>query len=566
MAGTAVGTGEIVQQTPAGRRGEEARAFLVAILLFCATVALYQQVRNFGFIEDYDDGPYVTQNLHVKYGLSWDTVRWSATSFWACSWQPLSWLSHAADCQLYFLNSGRHHMTSVAIHALSAAILFWVLWRGTGYMGRSLVVAALVAVHPMNVESVAWIAERKNVLSMLFFVLALGSYQWYVRRPGVARYAIVMLLYACSLLSKAQIITFPFILLLWDYWPLERLAVRQNSGIEASGEGRIAKSEWRWLVIEKLPLFALTAAAAVITMKVSLATGAMQGARNSYPLPLRLENAIISYPRYLGKLFWPAHLSVIYPFPKTLFPVVEVVAASLFLAGVTWATFAVRHRARYPLVGWLWYLGVLVPMIGIVQVGSHPMADRFTYVPFIGLFILICWGLADLYASAVGRGRSASPVWPALAAGIAIALLAMVSYRQISYWKDSLTLWSHALAVTTANDDAEDKMGSLLVALGRENEAAVHFRAAVAINPEDPLINLHAGFAAQQDGDRPAAVRYYQRVLDLTQSDIATYSAIRFDALKNMGLAYRDLGDTARAQQCFADAVDLERRYRDKAQ
>ena len=542
---------------------------MLALFLFVVTVAIYQQVRQFEFITDYDDGAYVTQNFHVKYGIDWQTVKWAFTSYYAGNWDPLTWLSHALDCRLYYLNSGRHHETSVLIHAFSAAVLFWVLWRATGYLGRSMAVAALFALHPMNVESVAWVAERKNVLSMLFFLLALGAYGWYARRPGIRRYSVVTLLYACSLMSKAQIITFPFVLLLWDYWPLGRMhaAGRQREERELEAPALRPRS-LRWLLAEKLPLLALSAAAAVLTVQANVAGGTMSGARNSYPLGLRLQNAIISYPRYLGKLFWPAHLAVIYPYPKSSFGMVFVAASLVFVLLVTYLAYRARTRAPYLVVGWLWFLGTLVPMLGIVQVGSHPMADRFTYVPFIGLFIAISWGAADLYYgraipsadSSERRGRS--PVWLVVLASAVCVALAVVTYRQIGYWKDSFSLWSHAIAVTKGNDDAEDKLGSVLELQGNEQAAAAHFRAAAALNPSDPLINAHAGFVEQREGNPRQAIAYYEKTLQLTQGDIVNTASLRFDTLKNMGIAYRDLGDDARAQEYFRAAAELEREYR----
>jgi len=563
------------------------RALGAAALLFVATLALYWQVRHFEFISDYDDGAYVTRNDHLQHGLNRKLVKWAFTNYYAGNWDPLTWLSHAVDCRIYLLDAGHHHQTNVLIHALSAVALFWLLWRATGYRGRSLMVAALFAVHPMNVESVAWIAERKNVLSMLFFLLALGAHGWYARRlqhesrfraPDLVRYSVVFLLYACALMSKAQIITFPFVLLLWDYWPLERIAIRSSpfalgrrSSADSSGEQGMADCEKQsllWLVLEKLPLLAISAVVAVLTVKANVVGGTMSGARNSYPFFLRLENAIVSYPRYLGKLFWPSHLAIIYPYPKTALGLIPVAASLVLLVLVTGVLFRLRDRARYLLVGWLWFLGTLVPMLGIVQVGSHPMADRFTYLPFIGIFIMISWGIADLCTrrAAADRGESRVvprvPVWLPIIAGIVLITLAVVSYRQIATWHDSLTLWSHAVQVTRDNDDAEDKLGSALEMQGREQAAAEHFRTAAAINPDDPLINVHMGFVEQREGDLRKAIAYYQNALDLTQGDIVNAAGLRFDAFKNMGVAYHDLGDDSRAQQCFQAASELEREYR----
>jgi len=547
---------------------EEVRALLASIVLLVVTLGVYHQVRHFDFIEDYDDGPYVTQNFHIKYDLNWQTVKWAFTSYYAGNWDPLTWLSHALDCRLYFLNSGEHHQTSVLIHGLNAVLLFWVLWRATGYLGRSFIVAALFALHPMNVESAVWIAERKNVLSMFFFLLALGAYGWYARRPSLGRYGGVVLLYACSLMSKAQIITFPFVLLLWDYWPLRRMFPGAPERFPGTRGGDvIPPRSLAWLVCEKIPLLALSATAAVLTVKANVAGGTMSGARNSYPLGLRLANAIVSYPRYLAKAIWPSHLAIVYPYPKVSVGIPAIAAAFLFLALITWAAYFIRQCARYPLVGWLWFVGTLVPMIGIVQVGSHPMADRFTYVPYIGIFVVVCWGFADLSAEMwpsrqLGHALNFRTTTLTLITVLALAALTVVTYRQIGYWKNSLTLWSHAVAVTNGNDDAEDKLGSALIAAGKEETAAAHFRNAVAINPTDPLINVHMGFIEQHDGHLQQAIYYYQQALALTQSDIVNTAALRDDALKNMGVAYRRLGDRIRADECFRAASQLEREYR----
>ncbi len=546
------------------------RGFVLSLFLFLVTVALYHQVRHFEFIDNYDDGAYVTRNFHLQHGLNLKLAKWAFTSYYAGNWDPLTWLSHALDCRVFFLDAGRHHQTNVMIHAFSAVVLFLVLWRATGFMGRSLAVAALFALHPMNVESVAWISERKNVLSMLFFLLALGAYGWYTRRPGLGRYSVTTLLYACALMSKAQIITFPFVLLLWDYWPLRRMfpAARELSSGMRDTEASPARS-LPWLVLEKLPLLAISAPVALLTVKANLAGGTMSGVRNSYPFFLRLQNAIVSYLRYLGKLFWPAHMTVIYPYPKISLGAARVVPALLFLCVVTVLAYLGRHRARYFLVGWFWFLGMLVPMIGIVHVGGIPMADRFSYAPFIGLFILICWGVSDLYFGRMSAEsadpahiRQRSPVWLAVLTGVVLVALGTVSYRQIGYWKDSLSLWSHAVAVTKDNDDAEDKLGSVLQLQGHEQAAAVHFRAAAAINPSDPLINEHLGFVEQREGELREAINHYQKALELTQGDIVNNAALRTDALNNMGLAYRDLGDLVRAQECFSAAAELEREYR----
>ena len=364
---------------------------VIGCLLLVATLALYHPVIHYPFANA-DDDSYISDNVHVEYGFEPDTVKWAFTTFHDANWHPLTWLSHALDCHLYSLDAGKHHQTNVILHAVNAVLLFWVLLRATGYVGRSAMVAALFALHPINVESVVWISERKNVLSMLFFLLALGAYRWYALRPRVGRYSAVALLFAMGLMSKPQVITFPFLLLLWDYWPLRRMSAENEAASGTLTRAVLPLRSFWWLLWEKLPLFALSAASAVITVKAQRSGGAMSGALNSYPFPLRLENAIVSYGRYVGKAIWPSRLAFMYP--HSSFAVWQVAAASLVLIVITTGVIAERRR-RYLLVGWFWFLGTLVPMIGLVQVGAQAMADRYAYLPFVGLFMMICWGVAE---------------------------------------------------------------------------------------------------------------------------------------------------------------------------
>jgi hypothetical protein len=364
---------------------------LLSFLLVAATLALYSPVNHHPFL-NYDDDEYVTDNAHVKAGLSGDTVAWAFTSYDAANWHPLTWLSHALDYQLFQLDPGGHHDANLLLHGLNVALLFWVLWQATGYAGRSLMVAALFALHPINVESVVWVAERKNLLSLLFFLLALGAYRWYASQPRVGRYAAVTLFYVLGLMSKPQVITLPFLLLLWDYWPLRRMAVREEKATDANGPDAILpQRSFAWLVKEKIPLFVLSASSAVITMRAQRLGG---GINPDSALLTRLANAIVSYARYLGEAFWPTRLAPIYPYPVGPFKAWEVAVAALLLAAITALAIAGR-RHRYLLVGWFWFLGTLVPMIGLVQVGRQAMADRYAYLPFVGLFIVICWGVSD---------------------------------------------------------------------------------------------------------------------------------------------------------------------------
>jgi tetratricopeptide (TPR) repeat protein len=507
----------------------EKRNLVLGLLLVVATLALYNPVAHHPFV-NFDDDRYVTDNTHVRAGLHWDTVKWAVTSFDEANWHPLTWLSHALDYQLFGQNPAGHHYINVLLHALNAGLLFWVLWRATGSTGRSWMVAALFALHPINVESVAWVAERKTVLSMLFFLLALGAYGWYARRPSIGRYSAVAALFACGLMAKPMVITFPLVLLLWDYWPLQR----------AQSFARLA--------LEKIPLLALSAASAVVTVKAQRAGDAV-GSMMRYPLSMRLENSVSSYARYLGKALWPSRLSPQYPYPEGALSWPAIGAALLLLA-ITVLACAAGRRQRYLAVGWFWFLGTLVPMIGLVQVGSQAMADRYAYLPFVGIFVLVGWGLPDLAGN-----TTASKVALAAASCITLAALSALTFRQIGYWSDNVTLWSHAVAATQGSFIAEDNLGGALLTQGNEEEAMPHFRAASTLNPDDPMSRLNLAAYAQRQGHPQQAIDQYAKVLTMTRDP-----RLRATAFSDMGYALRDLGDSEHAKASFRAAVSLRPR------
>jgi hypothetical protein len=542
------------------------RAALVALALVLVTVALYAPVNHFDFA-DVDDAAYVTDNLHIKYGLDWDGVKWAFTTFYVANWHPVTWLSHALDCELFRLNPSRHHNMNVLLHGLDAVLLFWVLLRATGYLGRSAMVAGLFALHPINVETVVWIAERKNVLSMMFFLLALAAYRWYAIRPRVGRYLVVVLFFALGLMSKPQVITLPFVLLLWDYWPLQRMfaGTRQISPDEASVEEEIPPRNLSWLILEKLPLLVLSAASAVVTMKAQQAGGAINPL-NSYGLNIRLPNALVSYVLYIGKAIWPTHLAAFYPYPAGSFSSWQVLASLLLLLAVT-GLVIINRRRRYLMVGWFWFLGTLVPMIGVVQVGDQGMADRYAYLPFVGLFIMICWGVADLVSKPIKEApsepvqqadsRNIFRVGLALVSIAVLVTLAAMTHRQIGYWRDDVTLWSHAAQVTTGNHQAETYLGQALLRRENPDAAIPHFQRAVAMYPAGATAYLFWGYAEQKRGNLREAIAQYQKVLDVTQSYGRAAARVRLPALENMGHAYRTLGDYTRGNQCLQAAQDL---------
>jgi hypothetical protein len=522
------------------RTSANRRIFLLGILLVVATVALYYPVKQLPFMS-VDDRGYVTENINIKYGLSSYTVKWAFMTFREANWHPLTWLSHALDYQFFLLNSAGHHETNLLLHVLNVVLLFWVLLQATGFAGRSAMVAALFALHPINVETVAWVAERKNLLSMLFFLLALGAYRWYAREPRVARYAVVAFLYAFGLMSKPQVITFPFVLLLWDYWPLRRMFPEADEPSSGTAPAAIIPPRsLPWLVLEKVPLLALSAASAVITMRAQEAGGAMGGPMDSYPLSIRVGNAILSYPRYVEKAFWPSHLAIFYPHPWTPWTPLNrwhILAAFLVLLAIS-ALITATWRRQYPLVGWLWFLGTLVPMIGFVQVGNQGMADRYAYLPLIGLFIMVCWGVADWADS-----LHVPTAWQA-ALGVAVLLALMAAtHRQLSYWTDDVTLWSHASQVTSGNDIAELVLGTVLLDRKAPEQALPHLRASAAIYPLNPMTYYYIGLGEQQRGNLPEAIQQYKKVIRMTQNDILNAS-LRVFTFREMAYAYRDLGDS----------------------
>jgi protein O-mannosyl-transferase len=541
----------------------------LGLVLVVATLAVYFPVNRYPFVS-LNDGEYVTHNIHITQ-LNWEMLQWSFTSFYAANWHPLTWLSHALDRQLFSLDSGLHHDSNLLLHVLNTVLLFWILWRATASAGRSFMVAALFALHPMNVESVAWIAERKNLLSMFFLLLTLGAYRWYALKPRLGRYVMLAVLFALGLMSKPQVITLPFILLLWDYWPLGRAAFRpslfaprQNISGEVSverrgpnneeapsSEKRIANSEWRWLILEKLPLLAVSAASAFLTVAAQRAGGAMGGVQRSYSITVRVQNAIVAYTQYLGKAVWPTRLAFFYPHASRF---QHVWLESLLLLAITVLAVASRNH-RYLAVGWLWFLGTLVPMIGLLQVGGQAMADRYAYLPFVGLFIAVCWGVSDW-----AEQWHVSEAWLAGASAATLLLLAFATHRQLSYWSDDVALWSHTVHITKNNSGAENVLGEALQREGRADDAMLHFRSAAAMDPLLPYPYYHIGVYEQQHGDPQGAIQQFNKVIALTQGDTGVMAGLRTDTLVRMYTAYNAIGDETNSAKCLNMALQERRK------
>jgi len=514
------------------------RVIVFALFLIAGTLAIYSPVRNNGFI-NYDDFDYVVKNPHVTAGLTWHAVQWSFTSIELANWHPLTWLSHALDCQLFGLDAGDHHITSLVIHIFDVLLLFFLLQRVTGAVGRSFVVAALFAWHPFNVESVAWVAERKNVLSTFFFLLALGAYGWYALRPSFRRMLVVAAVFILALASKPMAVSLPFVLLLLDYWPLQRVAGWTNSSPRFPAPQRTAGQ----LLLEKWPLFALSVASSVVTVWAQRAGGAMRSLQ-SFSFGTRLGNALYSYAVYVGKTLWPGGFAVYYPHPTTALPFWKPVLAAVILCAISIAVWSRRFVRPYLLIGWLWFLGTLVPVIGIVQVGDQAMANRYAYLPLMGLFVMAVWGAGDFFDAV--RLDSRPRVALAL---VALGTFAFLSFRETSYWQDSGTIWTRALQVIPGNLHIEKQLANAFALQGNSEEAMPHLINIAALDPGDAATHANLGSCYAMRGQTNDAIREFEAAIKLTDHGnlIPEDRVSRSSAQLNLGFVYASANDYAKA-------------------
>lgn len=512
----------------------------LCLLVALATLAVYNPISHNGFI-NIDDNGYVINNVHVHAGLTLDTLKWAITTFECENWHPLTWVSHALDWQLFGSNPAGHHYVSALFHALNASLLFLVLEFATGFTWRSFFVAVLFAVHPANVESVAWAAERKNVLSMMFFLLALMAYGWYAKRPSAGRYAWVALLYALGLMAKPQVITLPFVLLLWDYWPLERFGSQKT----VEGASRFSPVPFWRLVVEKIPLLLLSAGDAFLTMRAQHKAVVYA---ESYPFSARLANALVAYARYVGHSFWPVHLSPAYSHPGNSLPFWQIVASAAFLLVASFLSITLRKR--YLLVGWLWFLGTLVPMIGIVQVGDQAMADRYAYIPFIGLFWIATWAIAE----AMQNWRISSR-WLAAPACLVIVALSLITARQITYWHDGERLWRYALSIENHNFIAHSYLAAILTQENKHEEAIKEYIASEELHQYPLTQVVYFADYELRHNHTDGAIAYAQLVLAGTTDPSARQMAYR-----DLGIAYTQLAKTAEARENYQQALKIEPR------
>jgi len=519
----------------------------VCLFLVLITLSSYWQVRHYDFI-NFDDNLYVYDNLHIRSGMTQESLVWSFNFQEKDKnyWHPLTWLSHMLDVELYGLDPGRHHLTNVLCHTVNTLLLFIALNWMTGTIWRSAVVAALFGLHPLNVESVVWIAERKSVLSTFFWMLTLLAYLYYTRRTSFLRYFAVCSSFALGLLAKPMLVTLPFVLMLLDYWPLQRWCIAGlNSNIRR-------ESNTRQIILEKVPLLLLS------TFSVYLSSKSVQGEGDVIsfqlvPLLLRIENALVSYVKYIGKMIWPQNLSVYYPFPDMV-SAGQLMGAVAVLVSVSALAIWGLKRRPYLAVGWFWFLGTLVPVIGFVQVGLWPeMADRWAYVPLIGLFIMIAWGMPDL----ISGWRHKHKIL-AIAAGTVLLLLSITTRIQISHWTDSTTLFKQAVKAVSGSSVPQNKLGNALIlnnlalALmddGRTDEALNIFVAAVNLVPDSPRANYNLGYILQQQGKNAEAIRYFKQAVKLNPE--------YFLAHYNLATALIVIGKIDEAMSHYHLALDL---------
>jgi tetratricopeptide (TPR) repeat protein len=556
--------------------GNYRAVFAVCVFLVGAIWVVFGQTLHHEFV-NYDDNKYVYENPQVIHGLNLKGIEWAFTHSMMGNWHPLTVMSHMLDCQFYGLNAGGHHLTSLLLHAATAILLFLVLRGMTGALWRSAFVAAVFAIHPLRVESVAWVAERKDVLSGLFFMLTLGAYVWYVEKSKVQSpkskvyYGLTLLFFVLGLMCKPMLVTVPFVLLLLDYWPLGRVTrLHCASARQASDQWRVTRfripapqlpgatkrseggsTPWRdeakrrrlnHLLLEKLPLLGLATASCVVTIFAQ--TKAIQSFE-LISLPLRAGNASISYVLYLGQMFWPSGLAVLYPFAAGNVRVSGVVLSLVLLAGISTGVFILRRQRPYFLTGWLWYLIMLVPVIGIVQVGSQARADRYTYLPQIGLYLLLTWTAADLCAG--WRYRRV-----VLGGGATIILIALIfcARAQTAYWRNSESLWTHALVCMSDNFIGQNGLGNALLKKGSVDEAIAHYQKALQIKPDNAEVCYNLGNALLKKGNVDEAIAHYQTALQIKPDYV--------EAHNNLGKALFKKGNVDEAIAHYQTALQIK--------
>ena len=567
---------------------EQVKKSLVLSIYFAlavSTLLVFWQVRNFDFV-NYDDNVYVSENPHVLNGLTADAVFWAFTTGHSANWHPLTWLSLVLDCQLFGPSPGRMHLINVLLHLVNTLLLFAVLKKMTGSLWPSAFVAAAFALHPMHVESVAWIAERKDVLSTFFLLLTLAAYIGYTNRPSVFRYVVTLVTFALGLMAKPMLVTMPFVLLLLDYWPLNRLMPQT---VTPSGRRRHKPAPaadknptlYR-IIIEKVPFFVLSVISSVITFLVQRSGGAVSDI-DILSLNDCIANAFLSYAEYIGKMLWPCNLAVFYPFNAAgSIPFWQVAMCALLLLGISFFVVRFGRNQRYVPLGWFWFVGTLIPVIGIVPVGQQAYADRYTYIPYIGLFIMLAWGLPQLLSN-----WSQRKIALGLSMVVVLTTLGICAHRQTRYWKNSDTLFSHTIEVTQNNYLAHNNLGNAYARLGRDTEAIKSYKQAIIFKPNYAMAYYNLGVAycnlgrdTEAINAQKQAIRFrpnyaeahfglgfaYYKLGRYQESIEDCKQAIRIkpdyaEAHNNLGVSYGNLGRSTEAIEAYKNAVRIKPDY-----
>ncbi len=507
--------------------------FIIYLFLTVVSFILFLQIYKFDFVY-FDDPEYVSGNLHILTGFIRENIIWAFTAGYASNWHPLTWLSHMLDCWLFGPSPHWHHITNLLLHIANTLLLFTAFRQMTGTIWRSAFVATLFAVHPLHVESVAWISERKDVLSTFFWILTMIFYARYVNHPNVWRYLLTLFIFALGLMAKPMLVTLPFVLFLLDYWPLQRFEPGKNI-VPFKGKSLFS------LILEKVPFFVLSTVSSIITLAVQKAAVVTVG---SLPLSIRIENSLVAYVRYIVKMFWPSRLACYYPHPEDSLSHLQVAGTALLLLATSILIIRFSRRHKYLLSGWLWYIGTLVPVIGLVQVGEQAMADRYTYVPLTGLFIIIAWGISDLLAKWKYRRFALS-----FATLFVLLILSICTYFQTSYWHDTITLFERAVDVTNDNYVVHHFFAQYLYKQGQIDKAIYHDSQALQIEPDFPQAHNNLGSALVQKGRLSEAIIHFKRAVQVKPNFTEAYC--------NAGGALSDLGRFDEAIEFLSKALLL---------
>lgn len=520
--------------------------YIICLFLVVATLAVYWQVLDNDFVH-YDDDAYVTENLRVQKGVTFDNLTWAATSSLASNWHPLTWISHMIDCQFYGLNPKGHHLTSLLFHVANTLLLLLIFVRMTGALWQSSFVAALFALHPLHVESVAWVAERKDVLSTFFMMLTLWAYLLYVKKGKVWRYLLVVLFFVFGLMSKPMLVTLPFVLLMLDFWPLGRLGLIRDTRNEVTGQQADEGPNIFQLLWEKVPFFALAVGSSIVTFIVQERGGAVK-LLEMYSIQTRIINAFVAYIEYIVNMIWPVKLVVLYPHPGNSLPIWKGVVTGLVMVLITVLVIRKARKIPYLAVGWFWYIVTLIPVIGIVQVGSQAMADRYTYITLIGLFVIIAWGANDLLSKWLHREKSFGTL-----AAILLPILIVLTWKQVQYWENSFTLYKHTLKHTSNNFIIYNNLGKVYNDSGKYKEAIEAYKQSTRIAPDYAMAHSNLGVSYNDLGKYKEAIEACRKAIWINPDYAKAYF--------NLSVAYGESGKYEEAIEACRKAIEIDPDY-----